>query len=328
MEELEAKRDNNSLQEDLHDNWNWGSEVDAAADEKTDLKGRIHEVEKLAEKISQDRLELNEDIVKRTCDRACTLSRLESLKDSEMELGSLLSAVREKMNILQLFLLHFAEKAYQGKPMKPFLPAEEIAKHKMNFRMGHGTNSLVEEKQLLKQMNVRPKEGVDSFSSLEGHCYTPPYVDTWHLPLDEFYYVKNQRSIVRNRLRQIQELKWKSARPGILFQRQWDEPNGYVGDNANAAANAIANPKRRIWDSLSLKKALQEQIKVSGQKVDEVTKSLLAVRAKIKKVERELKAIERDTECLKKKLTLINHRKDEALPAFGNQEINRDIGLG
>ncbi|CAN6721898.1 unnamed protein product [Malus baccata var. baccata] len=310
--ELEAKRDNNSLQEDLHDNWNRGSEVDAAADEKTDLKGRIHEVEKLAEKISQDRLGLNEDIVKRTCDRACTLSRLESLKDCEMGLGSLLSAAREKMNILQLFLLHFAEKAYQGKPMKPFLPAEEIAKHKMNFRMGHGTNSLVEEKQLLKQMNVRPKEGVDSFSSLEGHCYTPPYVDTWHLHLDEFYYVKNQRSIVRNRLRQIQELKWKSARPGILFQRQWDEPNGYVGDNANAAANAIANPKRRIWDSLSLKKALQEQIKVSGQKVDEVTKSLLAVRPKIKKVERELTAIERDIECLKKKLTLMDQRKDEA----------------
>lgn len=66
MEELEAKRDNNSLQEDLYDNWNRGSEVDAAADEKTDLKGRIQEVEKLAEKISQDRLELNEDIVKRT----------------------------------------------------------------------------------------------------------------------------------------------------------------------------------------------------------------------------------------------------------------------
>lgn len=66
MEELEAKRDNNSLQEDLHDNWNRGLEVDAAADEKTDLKGRIHEVEKLAEKISQDRLELNEDMVKRT----------------------------------------------------------------------------------------------------------------------------------------------------------------------------------------------------------------------------------------------------------------------
>lgn len=63
------------------------------------------------------------------CDRACTLSRLESLKDREMGLGSLLSAAREKMNILKLFLLHFAEKAYQGKPMKPFLPAEEIAKH-------------------------------------------------------------------------------------------------------------------------------------------------------------------------------------------------------
>ncbi|XP_068313738.1 uncharacterized protein [Pyrus communis] len=328
MEELEAKRDNNSLQEDLHDNWNRGLEVDAADDEKTDLKGRIHEVEKLAEKISQDRLELDEDIVKRTCDRACTLSRLESLKDREMGLGSLLSAAREKMNILQLFLLHSAEKAYQGKPMKPFLSADEIAKHKMNFRMGHGTNSLAEEKQLLKQMNVRQKEGVDSFSSLEGHCYTPPYVDTWHLPLDEFYYVKNQRSIVRNRLRHIQELKWKSARPGILFQRQWDEPNGYVGDNANAAANAIANPKRRIWDSLSLKKALQEQIKVSGQKVDEVTKSLLAVRPKIKKVERELKAIERDIECLKKNLTLMDHRKDEALPAFGNQEINRDFSGG
>lgn len=73
----------------------------------------------------------------------------------------------------------------------------------------------------------------------------------------------NQRSIIQHRLRQIEEIKWQSARPRILFQSQRDEPVGHASDTANAAANAVANPKGRIWDSLRLKKVLQEQIKVT-----------------------------------------------------------------
>lgn len=68
------------------------------------------------------------------CDRSCTLSRLKNLNDIEMGLGSSFSSEREIINILQLFLLCCAKKAHQGKPMKPVLPREAIAK---NVRVTH-----------------------------------------------------------------------------------------------------------------------------------------------------------------------------------------------
>ncbi|KAB2627859.1 hypothetical protein D8674_032654 [Pyrus ussuriensis x Pyrus communis] len=325
MEELEANSTQTALvlqserdKENLYENRNQGSQVDGlindAADEEPNLKGRIQEAEKLAAKISQEKLELIEDIAQRKCDRSCALSRLKNLNDIEMGLASSLSSEREKINILQLFLLRYAKKAHQGKPMKPVLPREEIAKNKMNFRMGHGTNSLAEENKLLKEMNARQEEGAGLFPSLGRDFYTPRYVDVWWLPFNECMYVMNQGSIIQHRLRQIEEIKWQSARPGILFQSQWDEPVGHASDNANAAANAVANPKGRIWDSLRSKKALQEQIKVSREKVDELTKSQLAFRRGpiFKEVERELKVIERDIERLKGKLPLMEQRKYEA----------------
>ncbi|KAM1133632.1 hypothetical protein ACFX19_043568 [Malus domestica] len=328
MGELEANRENNRSQEHVHENWNRGLEVDVVGEEIT-IKGRIQEVEKLAAKICQDKIQLNEDIAKRKCDRSSVLFRLEDL--NEKGLKSRLAVEREKMNILQLFLLRLTNKAPQGKPEKPFMPREEISKHKMNFRMVHGTNSLADEKQLVKVMNVRQKEDTaGSFSPLGRDYYyyiAPPLITTYYLRhLSAVQYLRNQRSIMHHRLRQIQELQWQGRqiqelqwqgdRPGIVFERQWDEaiaearatanPNA----DANAAANAIATA--RIWDSLSSKKALQEQIKVTGEKIEELTKSLTAVRPKVRKVERELKAIERDIEILEKKLSLIGQRKDEA----------------
>lgn len=47
----------------------------------------------------------------------------------------------------------------------------------MNFRMGHGTNTLAEENKLLKEMNARQEEGAGLFPSLGRDCYTPRYVD-------------------------------------------------------------------------------------------------------------------------------------------------------
>ncbi|KAM1118647.1 hypothetical protein ACFX13_043635 [Malus domestica] len=328
MGELEANRENNRSQEHVHENWNRGLEVDVVGEEIT-IKGRIQEVEKLAAKICQDKIQLNEDIAKRKCDRSSVLFRLEDL--NEKGLKSRLAVEREKMNILQLFLLRLTNKAPQGKPEKPFMPREEISKHKMNFRMVHGTNSLADEKQLVKVMNVRQKEDTaGSFSPLGRDYYyyiAPPLITTYYLRhLSAVQYLRNQRSIMHHRLRQIQELQWQGRqiqelqwqgdRPGIVFERQWDEAiaearaSANPNADANAAANAIATA--RIWDSLSSKKALQEQIKVTGEKIEELTKSLTAVRPKVRKVERELKAIERDIEILEKKLSLIGQRKDEA----------------
>ncbi|XP_034199613.1 uncharacterized protein LOC117614810 isoform X2 [Prunus dulcis] len=158
---LESAGDNNRLQE--------VSGLIKDADEELNLKARIEEAEKLLAKTRQDKLELTEGIGQRVCDRSSTLlPRLENLNWHETELGYFLARERKKMNILQLFLLGFANKAHQGKPIKPCLPGEEIAKHKLNFRMGHGTNSLAEEKQLLKQIIVSPKEINKTGKEIDG----------------------------------------------------------------------------------------------------------------------------------------------------------------
>lgn len=76
MEELEANPTQTALvlesegdKENLYENRNQGSQVDGlindAADEEPNLKGRIQEAEKLAAKISQEKLELIEDIAQR-----------------------------------------------------------------------------------------------------------------------------------------------------------------------------------------------------------------------------------------------------------------------
>ncbi|XP_034201050.1 uncharacterized protein LOC117615968 isoform X1 [Prunus dulcis] len=220
------------------------------------------------------------------------------------------------MNILQLFLLRFADKSNQRKPIQPCLPGEEIAKRKLNFRMGHGTKSLAKEKQLLKQINVSQKEGVCLFSSLEEEYHMlPEYYSWWHY---ERWYQTNQRNIVQYRLRQIQQLKWQRESLAVLLQGQWDEAiakaSGNANANANSAANAAANAiaKGKIWDSLGSKKSLLEQIKNTCKAIDGLTKLLLAVRPKINQVENELKAAGKDIETLQKKLPWIDQRKDEA----------------
>ncbi|KAH0969842.1 hypothetical protein GBA52_028438 [Prunus armeniaca] len=333
MEELEANStqmapvfesagDNNRLQE-------VSGLIKDAADEELNLKARIEGAEKLLAKTRQDKLELTEGIAQRVCDRSSTLlPRLKNLNWHETELGYFLARERKKMNILQLFLLGFANKAHQGKPIKPCLPGEEIAKHvrcfliisflfhlaflsllemwtwfqKLNFRMGHGTNSLAEEKQLLKQIivspkeiNVSPKEGVGSFSSLENEYYVLSESSWW---LIQRLYHTTQRKIVQYHLRQIHQLKWRRESLAVLLLRQWDE----LIANANADANAAA--KGKIWDFWVQKK--------TGKEIDGLTELLLAVRQKIKQVEKELKVIEKDMESLQQKLQSMDQRKGEA----------------
>ncbi|PQM37767.1 uncharacterized protein Pyn_02556 [Prunus yedoensis var. nudiflora] len=282
---LESEGDNNRLQE-------VGGLIKDVAAEELNLKARIEEAEKLLAKIRQDKLELAEDIAQRVCDRRCTLlPRLDCLISYGRGLKYCLTLEREKMNILQLFLLRFTDKASQRKPIQPCLPGEEISKpflsllemwtwvQKLNFRMGHGTKSLAKEKQLLKQIN---------------------------------------RNIVQYRLRQIQQLKSQRESLAVLLQGQWDEAianaSGNANANANSAANAAANAiaKGKIWDSLGSKKSLLEQIKVTCKAIDGLTKLLLAVRPKINQVENELKVAEKDIETLQKKLPWIDQKKDEA----------------
>ncbi|CAL8100853.1 unnamed protein product [Prunus armeniaca] len=297
---LESAGDNNRLQE-------VSGLIKDAADEELNLKARIEGAEKLLAKTRQDKLELTEGIAQRVCDRSSTLlPRLKNLNWHETELGYFLARERKKMNILQLFLLGFANKAHQGKPIKPCLPGEEIAKHKLNFRMGHGTNSLAEEKQLLKQIivspkeiNVSPKEGVGSFSSLENEYYVLSESSWW---LIQRLYHTTQRKIVQYHLRQIHQLKWRRESLAVLLLRQWDE---LIAD-ANAAA------KGKSWDILGSKKSLLEQIKKTGKEIDGLTELLLAVRQKIKQVEKELKVIEKDMESLQQKLQSMDQRKGEA----------------
>ncbi|KAL6295999.1 hypothetical protein ACE6H2_004141 [Prunus campanulata] len=311
MEELEANStqmapvlenagDNNRLQE-------VSGLIKDAADEELNLKARIEEAEKLLAKTRQDKLELTEGIAQRVCDRSSTLlPRLENLNWHETELGYFLARERKKMKILQLFLLGFAYKAHQGKPIKPCLSGEEIAKHKLNFRMGHGTNSLAEEKQLLKQINVSPKEinvspkeGVGSFSSLENEYYVLSESSWWLL---QRLYHTTPRKIVQYHLRQIHQLKWRRESLAVLLLRQWDE----------LIANAKAAAKGKIWDFLGSKKSLLEQIKKTGKEIDGLTELLLAVRQKIKQAEKELKVIEKDIESLQQKLQSMDQRKGEA----------------
>ncbi|CAB4296635.1 unnamed protein product [Prunus armeniaca] len=307
---LESEGDNNRLPE-------VGGLIKDAAAEELNLKARIEEAEKLLAKIRQDKLELAEDIAQRVCDRRCTLlPRLNCLISYGRGLEYCLTLEREKMNILQLFLLRFTDKANQRKPIQPCLPGEEIAKRKLNFRMGHGTKSLAKEKQLLKQINVSQKEGVCLFSSLEEEYHMLPEYYSWRHY--ERRYQTNQRNIVKYRLRQIQQLKWQRESLAVLLQGQWDEAianasgnaNAYANSAANAAANAIA--KGKIWDSLGSKKSLLEQIKVTGKAIDGLTKLLLAVRPKINQVENELKVAEKEIETLQKKLQWIDQKKDEA----------------
>lgn len=76
MEELEANStqtapvlESEGDKQNLYENRNQGSQVgliNDAADEEPNLKGRIQEAEKLAARISQEKLELIEDIAQRT----------------------------------------------------------------------------------------------------------------------------------------------------------------------------------------------------------------------------------------------------------------------
>ncbi|KAM1224011.1 hypothetical protein ACFX2G_043930 [Malus domestica] len=310
---LESEGDDIHLQESLYENRNQCPE----GDEEPNLKARIEEAEKLVANTSRDILELIRNISRRKYDLYCACSLLDYYRNRHKAgIRDCLNLEREKMNILQLFLLRCANKSHPG------LSVEGIAKHKLSFRMVHGTNNLAEEKQLLKEINVSQEVSAGSLSSLENDYHMLPE-NTWWSD-HQSRYVLNQRKIVHYRLRQIQELKCQIAsRTAILLQRKWDGAISNAKANANVAAAAIF--KGKIWDALRSKKSLREQIRETGTEIDELKKLLFApVRPEIKWVEKELKVIEEDIECLLKKLPLMDQREREA---YGLQKLRKQQNL-
>ncbi|KAM1118644.1 hypothetical protein ACFX13_043632 [Malus domestica] len=310
---LESEGDDIHLQESLYENRNQCPE----GDEEPNLKARIEEAEKLVANTSRDILELIRNISRRKYDLYCACSLLDYYRNRHKAgIRDCLNLEREKMNILQLFLLRCANKSHPG------LSVEGIAKHKLSFRMVHGTNNLAEEKRLLKEINVSQEVSAGSLSSLENDYHMLPE-NTWWSD-HQSRYVLNQRKIVHYRLRQIQELKCQIAsRTAILLQRKWDGAISNAKANANVAAAAIF--KGKIWDALRSKKPLREQIRETGTEIDELKKLLFApVRPEIKWVEKELKVIEEDIECLLKKLPLMDQREREA---YGLHKLRKQQNL-
>ncbi|KAK9946251.1 hypothetical protein M0R45_011725 [Rubus argutus] len=251
---------------------------------------------------------------------------------------------QKKMDALQLFLrkLGFTDNAYQKKPIQSYLSAQEMSKHNLHFRMVHGSKSLAKEKQVLKEFKV--KEEKDCFASFWSQweedlvflsenvrlkidftalktgtsIYRRYQNGTVHIDLHtlkQTWWLQHQMPFLiskgdtKDREGEIRELEWRIERCGVVLQKKADKTP--ISNNRTANANPTI-VKGKAWTTFSSKKALQEQVKLAGKKIEQSRKTqlTLGLGPKIGQAERELVALEKDIGSLMKQLPGIDKRKD------------------
>ncbi|XP_060673402.1 uncharacterized protein LOC107420016 isoform X3 [Ziziphus jujuba] len=196
-----------------------------------------------------------------------------------------MSRLRKELDILEMCedKLHFANNAYQVKPMSASFSNQQLDNHKAHYRMLHGTDSIAKEKQLLREVRAGQDSPEDETSlSMQQIKYATWW---WHRSLR---YEKDQKK-AKDGLREIKQHEWCRDR---------------------AIANATV--KGQIWNSLGSKKALRDQIEVLRTDLEESRKRHLEIRANITSVKKELKGVDREFNFLKKQIVDIDRKKLEA----------------
>ncbi|KAL6208038.1 hypothetical protein ACLB2K_018990 [Fragaria x ananassa] len=305
---------------------------------ETSIKAEIEEAEKLIAMIGGEKLQLTDSLGQMMFDHRCWLSRLVDLNCRKEELVHSVIRERRKMDLLQQLphKLRFADNTYQKKPIKLCLSAQEMSKHNLHFRMEHGSKSLVKEKRLLKEMKLSQKEAEDGFASfwtqweddftnaseniIRYRRYGNGIVCINLHTLKQTWWLQHQmpflisKGDIKDREGDIRELEWRIETCGVglpLLQKKADKT--LLAFNRSADTNPIP-VKGKTWTCLVTKKKLQDQIKLASKNKEESRKTQLALGLglKLSEVQRELVTIERDMESLKKKMTLIDQKKDEA----------------
>ncbi|KAK9946252.1 hypothetical protein M0R45_011725 [Rubus argutus] len=306
-------------------------------DLEASLKARIEEAENLIATMGQDKLRITETLEQKMFDQRCLLSRLVCLNSDKEGLIHSVINEKKKMDALQLFLrklgftdrlihsvineqkkmdalqlflrkLGFTDNAYQKKPIQSYLSAQEMSKHNLHFRMVHGSKSLAKEKQVLKEFKV--KEEKDCFASFWSQWEEDLVFlseNTWWLQHQMPFLIS--KGDTKDREGEIRELEWRIERCGVVLQKKADKTP--ISNNRTANANPTI-VKGKAWTTFSSKKALQEQVKLAGKKIEQSRKTqlTLGLGPKIGQAERELVALEKDIGSLMKQLPGIDKRKD------------------
>ncbi|XVF65348.1 hypothetical protein PTKIN_Ptkin09bG0240900 [Pterospermum kingtungense] len=201
----------------------------------------------------------------------------------------------------QLYLLEYREESFSGSCIddgnnaykeRAIKTEEKIKTHNLYFLMHHGTENMAMEKKLLREVNASQKKLEDPSDS---DLLAVEEINDKIQKLRRSYFFPKPATRVDHKqvLKEIEELKL--ARDKVF---------------ANAPV------KGRIWNSLSSKNVIKQQIQLIERALpDEIMrkrKEHLQLRGRIQVVKQEINVGEKEMGCLKRQLLDIHRRKGEA----------------
>ncbi|XP_050205081.1 proton pump-interactor 1 [Mercurialis annua] len=243
-------------------------------------KCKIEQTENLIEWINQKRLDIFTKVEEKKLDRYSLTRKLESLTYSYRSEKFETARHKETLEPLQLARdkLSFANTAYRDKLIKSCLLSDEIHLNNLNFQIRHGHKTLAEEKRLLtetKKCRGKEKNRSDSYLTLEELNKSIACKFYWS---NRYANDEVQRRKATEDMKKLKCLREKAI--------------------ANAAV------KGSIWNSLGSKDKIPKRIKKrNGKESEELGKKSLTIRAKMKHVQKQLEAIEKDIISLQKQLS-------------------------
>ncbi|XP_068639676.1 proton pump-interactor 1-like [Aristolochia californica] len=224
--------------------------------EDPSLRTKIEQADKELQKKNQARSQLTEALRAKKSDRAAIITQLKPLTAEDKMFRMIVGEKRKDMEPLQAALgkMRSANNAVREKGAGLCSSEEELNEliQSLHYRMQHESNTLVKEKQLLKEIK-----------QLEG----------------------TREKVIAN-----------------------------------------ASMKAKLQDSFGQKEDIQDQLKLIGGDLDGVRKDQSSVRAKIKQLEEQLKAIESDINELQTKLTAEIEKRDKAYEALVALRKTREEG--
>ncbi|XP_024162453.1 uncharacterized protein LOC112169625 isoform X2 [Rosa chinensis] len=286
--------------------------------EKVDpkLEVKIKEAKKLIAKMAQDKLQFTYTLEEKIFDQFSLESWLRYLNAQNDRLKYLLIKEMKKMDLLQMLVdkIRCTDNTYQKNSIKECLSAQEMNNHKLHCQMVHGSKSLRKEKQLLEDMKLSQQEDkfVSFWTQLEEQLGV--YHADWRFdPMKQILLLHHQMPVliitgdaVKDRIIEFRDLEWRIQSCGVALRNEYEA----IAINNVNGKSAV---KGKTWTPLGSKKALQEQVKVAGKKIDELRKTQLALGLGkiISQVERESEAMKRGIDSWRKKFPELNQRKDK-----------------
>ncbi|KAL0538279.1 hypothetical protein IC582_027291 [Cucumis melo] len=246
--------------------------------ENPNLDAMIKKAEERIEKTNRDQVLLATKIREKMMDRDAVRSKLRWMRNYDYyELT--IKWQKERLDILHLYLdkLTFANNAYKEKPVNSCLSSGEVDKRKLHFLMLHGCKNMADERKLLREVNE--SQGKDGGITL----------DELHAPI--------------RRLRQQFPMYFRG-------ESDEDPRKQHEVIIEKAIANAVVNGK--LWNSLSSKKSIQEEIEKLKNTSFQLRERQRKTNAEIRKVKLELEKVEKDIRSLQKLFTDANRKKADA----------------